>query len=141
MKPQKIRITQAGWANFTDTMCGVEFVDGLSVYPVPHNLILTLGSLFSIEGVDEQEQVGMGAHVKASRTTKAKVVPALADSTPESVGISTDAVAPVKKFTREELETIADEHGIAGLREIADGFKVKGRGIMELIAEITKAQG
>lgn len=43
-------------------------------------------------------------------------------------------------YTRGELEAIAANNGIHGLREIATPLEVKGRGIQELVNEILKAQ-
>lgn len=48
---------------------------------------------------------------------------------------------PVRLYTKEELEAIADEKGIAGLREISDPMGVKDNSIVGLIKEILQAQG
>lgn len=48
---------------------------------------------------------------------------------------------PVRFYTKEELEAVADEKGIAGLREIADPMGVKNTSIVGLINEILQAQG
>ena len=48
---------------------------------------------------------------------------------------------PVQRFTREELESIADCEGIAGLRQIGNQIGVKAKGIVEMIEGILKAQG
>ncbi|EFH9185259.1 hypothetical protein GEO03_12290 [Escherichia coli] len=47
----------------------------------------------------------------------------------------------VQRFTREELESIADCEGIAGLRQIGNQIGVKAKGIVEMIEGILKAQG
>ncbi|HBQ8651158.1 TPA: hypothetical protein L9A73_005457, partial [Klebsiella pneumoniae] len=47
----------------------------------------------------------------------------------------------VQRFTREELESIADCEGIAGLRQIGNTLGVKAKGIVEMIEGILKAQG
>lgn len=49
--------------------------------------------------------------------------------------------AEVKVYTKEELEEIADEKGIKGLREVADPMGVKDTSIEGLISEIIAAQG
>jgi hypothetical protein len=51
-----------------------------------------------------------------------------------------DVQEPRAVYTREELEKIADDKGIAGLREIADPMGVKDNSIMGLIKEIIQAQ-
>lgn len=45
------------------------------------------------------------------------------------------------KYTREQLEKVADESGLRGLREIGDAVGVKGKSIPELIDRILKNQG
>jgi hypothetical protein len=45
------------------------------------------------------------------------------------------------KFTREELESLADEQGISGLRVVGNRLGVKAKGIVEMIDGIMKAQG
>ena len=47
----------------------------------------------------------------------------------------------VPKFTREELESLADEQGISGLRVVGNRLGVKAKGIVEMIDGIMKAQG
>lgn len=46
------------------------------------------------------------------------------------------ANAKTSKYSREDLEAIADTKGIAGLRAIADEFGVKGRSVSDLIEAI-----
>ena len=46
----------------------------------------------------------------------------------------------VVKYTREQLEQVADEKGMAGLRRIADEFGLKGKSIPGLIEAILQKQ-
>ena len=46
----------------------------------------------------------------------------------------------IESYTKEQLEAIADEKGIAGLREIGDANKVKSNSIESLIEKILHAQ-
>ena len=46
-----------------------------------------------------------------------------------------------KIYTREELEAVADDSGIRGLREIGDPLNVKATSLTTLIDLILKAQG
>lgn len=48
--------------------------------------------------------------------------------------------APVKVYTREDLEAVADEKGIAGLREIGDALGQKSNSVETLIDKILTAQ-
>ena len=85
----------------------------------------------------------MGTVMEDHKKVKAAVVTPLTEQTPETVApqAAAEAQADAIRYTKEALEKIADTSGIAGLREVADKFGVKGRGIVELITEILKAQG
>jgi hypothetical protein len=54
------------------------------------------------------------------------------------VAPETPTVAPASAalYTREQLEAIADQQGIVGLREIATPLGIKGKSIVELIEEL-----
>ncbi|SSD93422.1 Uncharacterised protein [Klebsiella quasipneumoniae] len=56
-------------------------------------------------------------------------------------GVAKEETKHVQRFTREELESIADCEGIAGLRQIGNTLGVKAKGIVEMIEGILKAQG
>lgn len=65
----------------------------------------------------------------------------------EAVLTHARVVAPVEniedkviKYTREQLEQIADEKGMAGLRRVADEFGIKGKSIPGLIEAILQKQ-
>ena len=47
----------------------------------------------------------------------------------------------MQRFSGEELESLADCDGIAGLRQIGNTLGVKAKGIVEMIEGILKAQG
>lgn len=59
---------------------------------------------------------------------------------PAKVPAEKAASRPENKHTFASLTKIADKEGISGLREIAKGFGVKGRGKTEIIREILDAQ-
>ncbi len=63
------------------------------------------------------------------------------DIVPMKRGTAEVEAKPVQRFTREELESIADCEGIAGLRQIGNQIGVKAKGIVEMIEGILKAQG
>nr|WP_085000750.1 hypothetical protein [Cronobacter sakazakii] len=69
------------------------------------------------------------------------VEPEAPEIVPMKRGAEEREPAPVQRFTREELESIADSEGIAGLRQIGKPLGVKAKGIVEMIEGILKAQG
>lgn len=142
MKAQRLKITQKGWETFSDVMLGVEFKNGISIDAVAPSIANQLGSILSVEAIDDAAQVGAGAQLKNTYNDEAKVVEALTKKTPETVSADQVKDAPVfEAYTREQLEAIADQDGIGGLRAVAEKFGIKGRGINELITEILRYQG
>jgi hypothetical protein len=142
MKSQRLRITERGWENFSDYLAGVKFENGLSVDVVAPAVINQIGSALRVEAVDDGFQGGNAAVLNRMQKQRAEVVRPLTEHTPQTVSPEQAASAEVgEKYTRESLEAIADKDGIAGLRAIGDKLGVKGRGIIELITEILRAQG
>lgn len=140
---QRLKIVEKGWETFSDYFGGYKFTNGLSDEAVPTADAQRLGSWIRMVGVDDESQVGEGVVQVALTETKADVVVAAADKEPETVSVeqAAEAAAEVTKYTREELEALADQGGIAALRQIGDKIGVKGRGIPELIREIIQKQG
>lgn len=138
MKAQRVRITEPGWTGYTDHFCGVAFRDGLSVDPVAPSIATQMGTILRVELVDDGVQGGMGNILVTTHEDEAEVRAPLEGA--DAVEASTPAIPDPTVYTREELEALADTRGIAGLREVADGYGVKGRGIAELIDEVLKAQ-
>lgn len=139
--PQRLRIAERGWNNYTGHFGGVEFKDSLSVHPVDPVTATRLGSLIKLVKVDTDEQAGQSADLQRQSDVRAEIVAEL----PRVDGAKVTAPAQVEqedkpKYTREDLEKIADSEGIAGLRKIAEPMGVRGRGIVELIDEILEAQ-
>lgn len=136
-KSQRIRITEPGWVNYNGPAGGVMFHNNVSVEPVDAQTSARLGSILRIQMLDTDTQAGVAAELGRMKDTRAEVVAEL------PVGSSVQPVATPKvvtqRYSREELEKVADKNGIAGLRAIAEPLNVKGRGIAELITEILAA--
>jgi len=139
MKAQRLKITEPGMETYSDYYFGVKFDNGLSEQPVNFADANTIGAFIRVEAVDDGAQVGSAVQYQKGKSNKAEVVTPIAVTAEQAAATSTNATR--QRHTREELEDIADKHGIAGLREIADKYGVKGRGIVELITEILAAQG
>lgn len=140
MKAQRLKITERGWENYSAFLGSVEFKDGISVHMVSAADAAHIGSIVRCEGIDDDAQVGMGAIMKNTQNTRAQVVKPLVDETPVTTAPAVAATVTAEKYTRESLEAIADAQGINGLRVIGEKYGVKGRGIVELINEILRAQ-
>jgi hypothetical protein len=137
----KLRLTQAGFENFTGQMGVVWFENGLSTTDV-----------LPIDGVRISAAIG-AAWEDGSMPNKGEMYLTAADApahvgtsgktfTPQSTAPAAPEAAPAvgTLFTEEQLAKVADEKGIAGLREIGDPIGAKGTSIVGLIAEILKKQ-
>lgn len=136
---QRLRIIERGWKGFTGFFGGVEFKDEISVEAVDPMIAARLGSLIRIEAVDAGQQAGSAANMERAKDMQAEVVAERPRGSTESQGQPT----PVEKtpaYTREQLEQIADQHGISGLRTIAEPLGIRGRSINELIDAIGAAR-
>lgn len=128
----KIRLVGPGWTDFTGYFGVVEFKEGVSVREVSDIEIKRLAALTRIESVETGEDPGIAAQMLKGRDEPMPVLQSErgeGDAAPEEP-------KKVPRYTREELEAIADKGGIKAVREIADEFGVKGRSITELITEL-----
>jgi hypothetical protein len=129
----KIRIIQAGMENFTGDFGPVPFESGISSRDVTSLEAQRLAGLVQIETVEDQPRnPSMAQVIIDSHTT-----PMDAEMTAGETKVIQD---PVKAYTREELEAIADRDGIEGLRPIGNSLHVKSNSIVKLIEAILRAQ-
>ncbi|ELD1608233.1 hypothetical protein HVX40_24300 (plasmid) [Escherichia coli] len=144
MKPAKIRLLEQQFLSYTGILCGVQFCDGVSLNELPfvdQQRICASMRAKTLEGVN----VSPSAAYSNRNTLVADeiVEPTAPAIVPMKRGTEEEKVIPkpVQHFTREELETIADSEGIAGLRVIGNQFGVKAKDIVKMIESILKAQG
>jgi hypothetical protein len=136
---KKIRIDVPAFAKFNGKMSGVQFVDGVSEREVTPKEARKIGINVRIVEAGTDHQAGLNPNIGA--VPAAPIVHS--DQTPEPVE-PLALPAPVvdeHQYTKDELETIANDEGIKGVREIATKFGVKGVQISQLITGILQAQG
>jgi hypothetical protein len=143
-RARRVRIAQAGWGGYTGHFGTVEFLDGASVEPVSWPEQQRLGGLVLIVsmetgGGEDDAQIGPSAELVRTR--------GVPHSDALMAGIDVVVAAPdgslkmaSEMLNRDELEAVADRKGIAGLRDIAVAWKVRGRSINEMINAILEAQ-
>jgi len=138
----KLRLTQAGFESYTGQMGVVWFENGLSVTDVSPIDAIRISAAIGADWEDGTaanvgdmylNNMNVPAHVGMADRTSPEAPQQSPEQTPQSE-------APTTVYTEEELAKIADQKGIAGLREIADPLGVKGTSIVGLIAEILKKQ-
>lgn len=142
----KVRIDEQGFDKYNGDIGGIEFVDGVSVHELSDREVMRLSASMRVVELESGKQQGTSVTLAESRDLEAEVVEKLPIAEPEPVvevqkPVVSEEVANLGKYTREGLEAIADKQGVAGLREIANNFEVKGRSIVELVDGILKAQG
>lgn len=163
----KLRLTGNGYTNFTGHMGSVYFENGLSALDVLPVHAVRIGSTFGAQwenGVSTNpaelavSNASMGAMNDSQETVfnqrlmEAQIHDANQAQTHlqkvaelgMTATIDPKAKLPqpeLKTFTREQLEAIADESGLAGLREVASQMGVKGKSISELIERTLEAAG
>lgn len=162
----KLKLTGAGFENYTGQMGVVFFENGLSKYDVMPNdairIASTIGAVWEngdpanlgaihtqnlmTPAPDIRQQSGLEllhsitghAHLNADQVQQYSDQVASLTTGVEKQESTAKKAEP--KYTQEALEKIADESGIAGLREIAAEFDVKGNSIATLIKAIMNAQ-
>lgn len=147
----KIKITEPGWQGFSDVLSGVPFDKGVSAREVSRPEADAISAVIRVQIVDGgEDDCGVAERLVRGNTTRAEV----AEQAKRAEQAELDAEREKRKkaaeekakelagqlYTAEQLEAIADEKGITGLREIAKPLGVSDRSIAGLIREILKAQ-
>ena len=138
----KIKITEPGWASFSENFGGVDFVDGVSVDDVSPAEARYLSSLIRVETLEgknpspaqvliDNRHAGIG---RPPVTETPFTPPAEPQKEPE------DVADKDKVWTQAQLEAVADEKGIKGIRAIAEPLGLKDNSITDLIAKILSSQ-
>jgi hypothetical protein len=141
-KPRRLKILDPGLSDYTGSFGSVEFVHGTSVGEVSWREGVALGSITQIVDADDLTyQINPAAdHDRMRETTSDDpVVQAFGKTVVNPEGELKSAA--MQKFTREELEKIADEKGLAGVRNIANAVGRTGRSIVQCIDNILDEQG
>ena len=148
----QIKLMEVGMHAFTGDIGGINFVDGISVDPISRADMDRLACVMRVEIVAEGDEK---AHVPTNvsildRSQSAEVVAPRETQTDEARkaeeadrAAKNKAPAPQayeKSYTRAELEEIADDTGMPGLREIGGPRGVTDRSIAGLIEAILEDQ-
>ncbi len=148
----KVRIVEPALSNYTGKMYEIGFTDGVSDRDLSEREVEIIGASMKVEDL-EGHQVGAGVkHIQNRRVILGDAVQInldISEGVNEMIGFETLGELPFGEgivlvdgpsYTREQLESIADDQGISGLREIAEPMGVTGRSIVELIDRILEAQ-
>ena len=144
-----LKIIQSGWEGFTGWLGPVWFDNGISREPTTPQIANQLSGIVQMVeiGADGSEKAAGIAQAMVEGKGLAYVETPLIEVSSEELEAEARLAAekaqkpPVEEFnTVEELEAIASEKGINGLREIGAKWDVKERSIPKLIKLILEAQ-
>ncbi len=128
---QHLKMTQPGWETYTGPLFGVNFENGRSTTIVDPGTAGRIASIVAVENDDGKNpspsQAILDNGAKPAVLADLDVVPK------DNRG---PVVRPDEVYTREQLEELADKHGITALRTIGDRMGVKGVSIVKLIESI-----
>lgn len=139
----KIKIVENNWDGYNGPLAGYNFIDGVSEDDIPAHKALYIGGTIKIVDaetglpVSESQEALVLRNVPVKASEELKLAPI-----EEKVEVAAEEKVEVAvvKYTRAELEAIADEKGIKGIREIAAPYGIKSTSIVELMEAILKAQ-
>lgn len=153
----KIRLKEKGFENYTGQMGAILFKNGVSVRDVLEIDKRRLAGVMYV--VDENgvqvstKQDASGAVAVVGRETKEQApvvervggddseMPVFTHPEKKKTKEEPKKVVPETRYTIADLEAIADEKGINGLREIANPLGIKATSIRKLIEEIHAVAG
>ncbi|MFT4064279.1 hypothetical protein [Paraburkholderia sp.] len=139
----KLRLLSPGMERYTAQMGTVFFEDGVSTTDVSHKDATRIAAVYACEWEDGTNPSVSQFLLDHMNTPAVSVqTTTVATTTPAPVA---PVVAPAQTekvvWNETDLAKIADEKGIAGLREIAEPMGLKGNSIRMLIEAVVKATG
>ena len=140
-KARRLKIIEKGLDNYTGLFGDVDFVDGVSSDLVGWQEAHRLGANVQIVDADNLDyQIGPVAEYERNLNTPADahVVKAVDGGVIQPNG---EIKLAVQRFSPEELENLASEKGLHGIRELARAHGKTGRSIQDCIEVILEAQG
>lgn len=137
----KLRLTASGFETFEGQMGVLFFEQGLSTSDVHPNEARRIAAVIGAEWED-----GSPANIGAIYALNANTAAPTQEQMDAEKGASAQDAenasavqAAAAVYTEDQLATVADKKGIAGLREIAEPLGIKAQSIRALIDGILKA--
>ncbi|MEQ4626805.1 hypothetical protein AB6G19_23190 [Providencia manganoxydans] len=140
MKPARIRILESAFAKYIGVMFGVEFKDGVSVNEIPYIDQQRICSIMKAETLDGENVSGSAALANGRNITAKDAIKHEAKAEP-IIESKRESVEITIRYSRAELEAIADKGGIAALRQIGNDLGVREKSIEVMIEKILVAVG
>lgn len=134
----RIKIIEKGFAGYTGKLGSIDFEDAISE-PISLREANQLAAIMRIEVIEGDEMKLEQNARRANMDTPAPNVTS-EKARPEDLP-SAKKPEPKLLYTREQLEAIADDTGIKGLRQIADKHNISARAIPDLIDKLIQIKG
>jgi hypothetical protein len=142
-----IKIKTPGWETYTGELGMAQFENGVSIEHISSREAYSLGAMLDVVELNndgsEGNPVSHAFDLVKGNSITATVVPdrprlseVLAAEAKAKADAGDEISDPNVRYTREDLEKIADLEGIGGIRKISDPLKIKGVAIKTLISEI-----
>lgn len=138
-----VNLVETSTIKFCGTHGRHEYVEGRSVNKLQLREAMRIGATLEATDDDGVQLTGSNFELLAEKHTSAPVVEVKVElpSQPKFEPQPEPELLVMKTaYTREQLESIADKRGLAGLREISDPLNLKGRSIPDLVKEILAEQ-
>lgn len=140
MKPAKVRLLESAFAGYTGVMSGVMFKDGVSLSEILFIDQQRICSVMKAETIDGKNVSGAAA-LSESRNVSAKDAVAAEKAAAPVVTMERESDSVEVRYTRAELEALADKDGIAALRNVGNEHGVREKSIEAMIEGILNVAG
>ncbi|PHM52404.1 hypothetical protein [Xenorhabdus hominickii] len=142
MKPAKIKLLEPAFTNYTGIMCGIMFKNGESKTLVPFIEQQRICSIMKAETVEGKNVSGAATLAESRDMTSVdalKVEQKAEQIKPSQRESEVDEL--IVRYTRGELEALADKGGIAALREVGERLDIHEKSIELMIEKILIVAG
>lgn len=137
-RPRRLRL-MGDFANYTGPIGVVQFTDGISDGPVVWHEALRIGSAMMVEDAD-MPGYQISAAADMNRNLDRTIDDPIIGQLDRGEHVNAEGSPVVERYTREQLEAIADAKGLSGVRDLARRWGRTGRAISECIDAILEAQ-
>ncbi|KMJ44960.1 hypothetical protein AB204_11490 [Xenorhabdus khoisanae] len=142
MKPAKVKLLESAFSGYTGVMSGVMFENGVSKTAIPFIDQQRICSIMKAETVEGKNVSGAAALAESREITAKQALELETKAKPIAELLREgENDAPVTRFTRNELEALADKGGITALRKIGNECNVREKSIEAMIESILNVAG
>lgn len=135
----KLKITADGWHGYTGDFGGQNFTDGISDDDMLPYMAIRLSGIISCVDLATGLDVNIAAQMLEIQNTPMDENMPLPNTTGTTDDVPLVHGNEAAAYTKDELEAIASDKGIEGLRAIADPLAIEAKSIVKLIEAMIRA--